>query len=148
MQIFGYEDFTVTFFMNPNINIDVVESKIYNYFFNLFEENKKIFNESVQTGSIEKLLPFQGEGREWLEKLNESYKEMIINLQIMDFEQAKSLYTKLDDLYKDINRNFSITLEKIKTLKVNLMKSLAEKDFEDLKNIAHRVQDIMMKYTS
>ena len=38
MNIFGYEDFTVTFFMNPDININPVQNKIYNYFKNIFDE--------------------------------------------------------------------------------------------------------------
>ncbi len=148
MQIFGYDNFTVTFFMNPNINIEVVESTIYNYFFNLFEDNKKLFKSALQTGSIDNILPFQESGRKWLKELNEAYKEMVINLKVIDIDKAKLLYSKLDELYKDISRNFSITLEKIKTLKINLVKSLAQKDFEELRNIGNRIQEIMVKYTT
>ncbi len=57
----------------------------------------------------------------------------------MDINKAKSLYSRLDELYKDISRNFSITLEKIKTLKINLVKSLAQQDFEELRNIDQRI---------
>ncbi len=63
MQIFGYDNYTVTFFMNPNINKEVVESQIYIYFFNLFEDNKNLFKDAIRIGSIEGILPFQEQGR-------------------------------------------------------------------------------------
>ena len=147
MNIFGYEDFTVTFFMNPDINIDPVQNKIYNYFKNIFEEYEKDFENALTSGQIDGLFPIIDQGRKWLEDLNKSYEEMIINLEIFDTEHAKVLYSKMDELYKRVNIKFSMTLEKIKKLKVNLMKAIIENDIEELKKIAESTKDLSAKYT-
>ena len=71
---------------------------------------------------------------------------MIINLDIYDIEHAKDLYDKIDDLFNKVNVQFSITLEKIKKLKVNLMKAILEKDFDELKKNAKIAQSLSSKY--
>jgi len=147
MQIFGYEDYTVTFFMNPDININPVQNKIYNFFKNIFEEYEKDFEIALTSGQIDPLFPIIDQGRKWLEDLNKSYEEMIINLEIFDTEHAKILYSKMDELYKRVNIKFSMTLEKIKKLKVNLMKAIIENDIEELKKIAESTKDLSAKYT-
>jgi hypothetical protein len=40
-----------------------------------------------------------------------------------------------------------MTLEKIKKLKVNLMKAIIENDIEELKKIAGSTKDLSIKYT-
>ena len=72
---------------------------------------------------------------------------MIINLEIFDTEHAKILYSKMDELYKRVNVKFSMTLEKIKKLKLNLMKAIIENDIEELKKIAESTKDLSAKYT-
>jgi GTPase SAR1 family protein len=147
MNIFSYEDYTVTFFMNPDININPVQNKIHNYFKNIFEEYEKDFENALNSGQIDGLFPIIDRGRKWLEDLNKSYEEMIINLEIFDTEHAKILYSKMDELYKRVNVKFSMTLEKIKKLKVNLMKAIIENDIEELKKIAESTKDLSAKYT-
>ena len=71
---------------------------------------------------------------------------MVINLEIYDLENAQKLYNKVDELFARVNVNFSFTLEKIKKLKVNLMKAILENDFEELKKIAQLTQDLSAKY--
>ncbi len=73
---------------------------------------------------------------------------MIINSELMDKEHAQILYNKIDELYDDINKEFSVTLEKVKKLKVDIMKSIIEKDFEELKKIAKIAQEIKAKFVS
>jgi len=147
MNIFGYDNFTVTFFMNPDINMNPVQSKINNYFKNMFEENKEDFEESLTTGQIDNLFPLVEKGRKWLEDLNEYYDSMIINLETYDTEHAKILYNKMDDLYQRVSVKHSLALEKIKKLKINLMQSIIEEDFEELRKIAGLAKELSAKYT-
>lgn len=146
MHIFGYDDFTVTFFMNPNINLKAIENQIYTYFKKLFEDYKDKFDKGLKTGALDGFLPIEELGRKWLEELNKSYQNMIINSEIMDKEHAQILYSEIDELYDEINREYSVTLEKVKKLKVNIMKSIIEKDFEELKKIANIAQELRTKF--
>ena len=148
MHIFGYEDYTVTIFMNPSTNLKAIENKINNYFKNLFEIHKDKFEIGVKTGRLDEFNPIKEEGRKWLEELNSSYQNMVINSEIMDNENAQILYNKIDELYDDINKEFSVTLEKVKKLKVDIMKSIIEKDFDELKKISIIAQEIKTKFAS
>ncbi|MHA1489662.1 MAG: ADP-ribosylation factor-like protein [Promethearchaeota archaeon] len=146
MQIFSFNKFTVTFFANPNINLKSIEYEISNYFLNFFEKYDKEINIFLKTGSIKDIYSLNIIGRKWLEKLNKSYEHMIINLELFDLEHAKALYKELDMLHNEMNLNFSVTLEKIKKLKVHLMKAILEDNFDDLKVIAKKSQDFRLKY--
>ena len=148
MHIFGYEDYTVTIFMNPSTNLKAIENKINNYFKNLFEIHKDKFEIGVKTGRLDEFNPIKEEGRKWLEELNSSYQNMVINSEIMDNKNAQILYNKIDELYDDINKEFSVTLEKVKKLKVDIMKSIIEKDFDELKKISIIAQEIKTKFAS
>lgn len=148
MHIFSYEDFTVTVFMNPNINLKAIEFKINNYFKMLFEEHKDKFELGLKTGKLDEILPLKEIGKKWLEDLNKIYHSMIINSEIIDNEHAQKLYSKIDELYDEINKEFSITLEKIKKLKVDIMKSIIEKDYEELQKIANIAQELKSKFIS
>ena len=146
LKIFGYVNYTVSFFMNSDININPVQIKIYNYFKNMFEQNKDDFEESLTTGQIDNLFPLVDKSRKWLEDLNDYYENMIIKLETYDIEHAKILYNKMDDLYQRVNVKYSLALEKIKKLKVNLMQSIIEEDFDELRNIAEKVKELSANY--
>ena len=133
--------------MNPDVNINPFEIRIKNYFANIFEQHEKLFTKCLKTGQIDILDPISEIIKEWLEEINLSYQEMIINLEIIDIEHAKSLYDQIDDLYEKINQKFSITLDKIKKLKVNLMKAILEKDYEELKVISNHAKKLSLEYT-
>lgn len=81
-----------------------------------------------------------------LEDLNEYYENMIITLETYDTEHAKILYNKMDELYQRINVKYSLALEKIKKLKVNLMRSIVEEDFEELRKIAELAKELSANY--
>ena len=147
MHIFSYDKFTVTFFMNPNVNIEPVVHKIDNYFRNMFEEYQDDFDLSLTTGQIDQLFPLMDIGKKWLEELNDTYNNMIIKLEIYDLENAQELYNKIDDLFSRASVKYSLTLERIKKMKVNLMKAILENDYEELKKIAQITQDLSAKYT-
>ena len=72
---------------------------------------------------------------------------MIIKLETFDTEHAKILYNKMDELYQRVNVKHSLALEKIKKLKINLMQSIIEEDFEELRKIAELAKDLSAKYT-
>lgn len=146
MHIFSYENLTVTIFMNPNINLKAIENEINNYFKKLFEDYKDTFDRGIKTGIVSDFLPIEELGKKWLEELNNSYQSMIINSEVMDKERAQILYNEIDQLYDDISKEFSITLEKIKKLKINLMKATIEKDFLELKKIAMIAQELKTKF--
>ncbi len=148
MHIFGYENYTVTVFMNPNINLKAIENKINNFFQNLFENNRDKFEMGIKKGKVDDLFPLMEIGRNWLEQLNNSYQNMIINSEIMDKENAQVLYNKIDELYDKVNQEFSVTLEIVKKLKVDIMKAIIEKDFEELKKIAKIAQDLKTRFVS
>ena len=148
MQVFPFENITVTLFMNPHLNIKSIKSNIDKYFKTLIKDYNEEFNNSIITGNITDLFPLIEKGKKWLEDLNKHYEDMIINLEIFDIEHAKILYDQMDNLYNDINIEFAIILDKIKKLKVNLMKGILEKDYDELKNIAKIAQNLLSKYAS
>jgi predicted transcriptional regulator len=148
MNVFGFEELTVTVFMNPNVNLKPIEYKIKNYFKNLLKDYKKDFELSIRTGNLDGLNQLVDNGRKWLGDLNKSYEDMIINTDIFDNEHAKYLYNQIDELYNDINKELSVTLERVKKLKVNLMKSSVENNYDELKKIAKLTQELKSRYVS
>jgi GTPase SAR1 family protein len=148
MHIFSYEEYTVTVFMNPNINFKAIEYKIDNFFRHFFEENKEKFKISLKSGKLDEILPLRVRGEKWLEDLNKIYCDMIISSEIIDNEQAQELYARIDELYDEINQEFSLTLEKLKKIKVDMMKSIIEKDYEELYKIANIIQTLKSKFIS
>jgi hypothetical protein len=53
----------------------------------------------------------------------------------------------MDDLYQRVDVKYSLALEKIKKLKINLMQSIIEEDFEELRKIAELAKDLSAEYT-
>ncbi|MHA1293614.1 MAG: ADP-ribosylation factor-like protein [Promethearchaeota archaeon] len=147
MHIFGFEKYTVTFFMNPDVNIKPFVKEIINFFNNLFEKHHDAFNFSVSTGSLDEISYLQKECDAWLHNLNEKYKNMTITMDIFDMKQAKNLYLKLDKIHDLINKELLIDQEKIKKLKINLMKSVLNENLEDFKRIARVAQNLIVKYS-
>ena len=146
MQIFTYDYYTFTLFTNPNINLKPIKDKIQSYFEEMINSNKKLFDTALSTGSIDPILPFSIKSKEWLTKLNEDYQEMIINYNIIDFDQAKTLYKKLDTILENIQKKYEDLEEEVKELKVNLMKSILEDKMEDIRQISQNIQELVKKY--
>ncbi len=146
MHIFSYDRLTVTVFLNPKVNIDPIAKKIENYFYNLFEEFETEFNLSLSTGQVDGLFPIMNLGRNWLEELNEYYNNLIINLEIYDLRSAQKLYSKIDELFERVKLKNVLTLERMKKLKVDLMKAILENDYQELKKIAQITQDLSVFY--
>jgi hypothetical protein len=148
LQIFGFDQYTVTFFSNPNTNMKNIEYKIKNYFNNIFEAHEEEFKKAMPTGDFSNLSYLEKEGVKWLEQLNKMYEYSVHNLDFYDIEGAKNLYNGLDDLQNEFNLEYEITLEKIKKLKVELMKAILIEDFEEIKNLSTIVLNLKSKLIS
>ena len=148
MEIYNYNDYTVIIFMNPKVNLTPINSEINNFFVNLLEEYKDEFKIAKEQGNVGILFPLEGLGKKWLQELSDIYTEMVINFEIFDYNQAKILYSKFDDLYYKIETDLSFTLEKIKKLKVNLVKAILEKDDDEFKKITNLAQQLSSKYVT
>jgi GTPase SAR1 family protein len=146
LYVINYDLYNVILFMNPDVNLDPFEIRIRNYFSNIFEEHATLFNQCLETGQIDILLPIRKEIIQWFEKINQTYESMIINMEIVDVDHAKKLYDQMDDLYEKINQKFSLSLDKIKKLKVSLMKAILEKDYEELMFIADYAKNLSLEY--
>ncbi len=145
--VLSYDIYNVIIFMNPDVNFKPFETRIRNYFSNIFEEYTQLFNKALKTGQTDILSPIIEDAKNWLDNLNKSYKSMVINLEIIDIDHAKLLYEKIDNLYDNINQKFNITLDKIKKLKVNLMKAILEKDYDELKIISNHAKNLSLEYS-
>ena len=71
--IFSFDEYTIIFFLNPKVNLNLVENRIKNYFSYLFEVYKRDFNNIVKMGSANFIMHLKLLGRIWLEHLNERY---------------------------------------------------------------------------
>lgn len=142
MQTLSFELYTVTLFINPKTNVKFFEDLIREWFENLFELHRKELESAIETGYISIVHKLNQEGREWLENLNQRYKDMAMNLEIFDFDQAKVLYHHIDDIFADINFKYTLVLQKIKKLKIDLMKAILVEDFLEVKEIAGKIREI------
>lgn len=142
MQIFDFGRFTVTVFSNPNINLKSIQYQIKNYFIELFKKYGEMLKKALKTGNVDEIAVLENVGKEWLKKMNESYEHMVINLELFDINHAKKLYEDLERIHQEIDQEISLTLDKIKNLKVRMMKAVISEDLESVKEIAKSAQDL------
>jgi len=72
-SIFCFNQFTITFFLNPFIHIKPYENMICDYFSDLFEKYKEEFENMLKLSSNEIISQIELKGRKWLRELNELY---------------------------------------------------------------------------
>jgi len=142
MQTLSFESYTATLFINPETNLKIFEDVIIEWFEGLFEAHEKEFESAIKTGYITTVKDLTMEGREWLNKLNQKYEEMALNLDIFDYDQAKKLYYYIDEITADINFKYTLVLQKIKKLKNDLMKAILVEDFQEVKEIAGIIRGV------
>ncbi len=147
VEILNINDYTIIFFLNPSTNIKRFKNIISNHFSEIFQENADKFENFRKTGDLTSLEHLKKSGRKWLIELTKSYSEKMINLEIFDLETAKILMKKLDDLYEEIKTKFTIDLEKIKELKMDLTHALLKEDLDKIKIILESVKSLRLKYT-
>lgn len=146
LYIFGYDLFTVTFFINPNLNIKPIENEIRNYFSENFKKYRKELTLALRTGDITALVTFQNQTKKWFDNLNSKCREMIINIDLFDLETAKKLYGHLDEIQQEIILNTSLAIERVKKLKVDITKAIVNQDINEIKVIAQKGQTIKNKF--
>lgn len=71
-SIFSFENFTITFFVNPRMNMNLFEKAMKEYFSSLFEENREVFEDFYKKGTTLTVSRLEGEGSLWLNKLNKN----------------------------------------------------------------------------
>jgi len=71
-SFFCFDMFTITFFINPRIQVKLFEKAMKNYFTSFFEENKNILENLYTGGSISDISRLEYEGSQWLNKLNKN----------------------------------------------------------------------------
>ncbi|HEY0089058.1 MAG TPA: GTPase [Candidatus Lokiarchaeia archaeon] len=148
MQILEFENFTVTIFTNPQINLKIVEKEIHSFFENLFVSYNIEFKISIQNITEKNYNEIQNYSRNWLNQLNKSYDQKTTDINQFDFKSAQKLYENLDDLQKEVSDKFSLILERIRNVKVNIMNALIKGDFEEISDLAKKALELKLNATS
>jgi len=146
INFFSHGKFIVVFLSKQEINFKNFKSTIRDYFKKLYEQNKIEFD-ILGTGSSIYNKQLIQIGKKWLIKLNKSYEEMLVDLEIFDFIYAKTLFYKLEELSNKISPESYDVHEKIKKLKIKLMSNALEEDLKKLKKVAKDVHDISLKFS-
>lgn len=142
LQTYSYDIITLTLFINGRTNIRPIKDQIKDWFENFFKKYEKEFESSIISCNVSKLVELREEGREWLVDLNQQYQKLAVNLEIFDFRQATELYEKIEDISKKVNVNYSTLIQKVKTLKTNLMNALYDENFKEIRDIANVVHNL------
>ena len=137
-----YDICTFCLFMRSDVNFNIVKDYVFEWFDNMMEIYKSKIEMSIQSGNMIYSDNLKNETMKWLRKLTKKYNDLIINIEVYDFETLKKVYQKLDDLYLKIDFKYSMTLEKIKKLKVNLMEAAMENDFQKVREIVKKIKEI------
>jgi len=153
MQTFSYEKYTVTFFINPSVNLTPIEKKVREYFKTLFNKYKEDFEISLRTGFVDNISHLNELGQEMLKELNKyvylvEFKNLVGNLNNYDQTHAKHVYEELNKLQDECVAKFSLMIEKIKLLKIYLLKTMLNDDLDELKEIINKTQSINSKLNS
>ncbi len=148
MQIFCFDQFTVTLFSNLSVNVKNIGYKINNYFNELFDNYNVEFNISNQSGDISNLTVIKEDCMNWLKELNKFYEDIIFSLDYCDIECGENFYNTLDDFQNEVNFEFSLIKEKIKKLKINLMNAILTENFEEIQKLIKIAQDLKSDFIS
>ena len=75
--LFDFEDYSVIFLLNPDVDIKLVDSRIRTYFSFLFEVYHNEFQNFKKMSSIDYISHLELIGRIWLKVLNKIYTKMV-----------------------------------------------------------------------
>ena len=137
-----YEICTFCLFMRNDVNFETVKNYVFDWFDNLMETHKTKIEMSIQSGNMLYSNSLKDDTKKWLNKLTKIYNNLVINLEVYDFEQVKKLYQKLDDLYSKIDFKYSLILEKLKKLKLDLMEAAMDNNFQKVRNIVKKIKEL------
>jgi len=137
-----YDICTFCLFMRTDVNFETVKEYIFDWFDNLMETHKSKIEMSIQSGNMLYSNSLRDDTKKWLDNLTQKYNKLILNIEVYDFEQVKKLYQTLDDLYTKTDFKFSIILEKIKKLKIDLMEASMDNNFHKVKDIVKKINEL------
>ncbi len=137
-----YDICTFCLFMRTDVNFETVKEYVFDWFDNLMETHKSKIEMSIQSGNMLYSNSLKDDTKKWLDSLTQKYNKLILNLEVYDFEQVKKLYQTLDDLYTKTDFKFSIILEKIKKLKIDLMEASMDNNFHKVKDIVKKINEL------
>ena len=148
MQIYCFDQYTAILFSNPSVNFKNIDYKINKYFNELFVSHNREFNMSIQSGDFSNLTVIEEEGANWLKNLNKTYEDIIFSLDSCDIECGENLYNSLDDFQNEVNFEFSMIIEKIKKLKIDLMNAILTENFEEIQKLIKIAQNLKSDFIS
>jgi predicted transcriptional regulator len=137
-----YEICTFCLFMRTDVNFETVKEYTLVWFDDLMEVHKSKIEMSIETGNMVYSQSLKEDTKNWLDKLTQKYNDMVINIEIYDFEQVKKLYQQLDDLYSKIDFKYSMTLKKLKKLKIDLMEASSDNNFLKIREIVKKIKEL------
>ena len=71
--LFSFDNYSIIFILNPNVNLKLVKERIEKYFTYLFEVYKEDFASKLKLSSIAFISHLELLGKLWLEDLNKNY---------------------------------------------------------------------------
>ena len=71
---------------------------------------------------------------------------MVLNLNLIDFDQAKLFYDRLDSISEEIRRKYDNIQAQVRKLKVELMKSILDDNIENVRKISKEIQALIKKH--
>jgi len=137
-----YDLSTFCLFMRNDINFETVKVYVTDWVDNMMEVNKTQIERAIQTGIVMDSEQLKSETKKWLERLTQKYNDLVINLEVYDFDHVKKLYQQIDELYSKIDFKYSMTLEKLKKLKVDLMGAALENDYHKVREIVKKIKEL------
>lgn len=146
IQLFQFESFNITFFFNPDINLNPLKEEISMYFkefFRIYHKELEIANKNFFINATPKLNKVLAD---WHQEINARCEKMLINLELFDFEKAKKIYADLDEIFDEMNLKHKLTVKKIKELKLNLIKAILNQDHHDINIIFQKIRDLKLTY--
>jgi small GTP-binding protein len=135
------KEFQITLFVNKDINFDKIKEKIVGFFTGVIvSNNDRLSKDSLLTathafGDLEVIC------KRWLVDLNKMYADMVKNMKIFDFDQARSLYDKIEDISSTYSDTSKYT-DKIRNLKTRIITAIFNKDIREIREIAKFLEEL------
>ena len=137
-----YDSGTFSIFCRTDVKFSIVEKDILEWFDIVMKTYKTEIEHSISAGIMMESDKLKDETNQWLEIINQKYDDLVINLEIYDFNQVQKLYKQLDDLYSQLDKKYSKVLGTIKLLKNDLMGAALEDDFHKVRRIAKLIKKL------
>ncbi len=146
MNVLKMSPYIVTYFTNPNINIKPIKSEFLEFINTLIENYEDDFDKVLHTYQVSILNDAKVETINWMKNLNDRYNELLVNLDIVDFNKTKELYGQLDQISDKIREKFESKLKETKQLRIELMKATINDNIETIKILTQKIQKLTSKY--